>query len=92
LKAFEARKENKSGIYSYEQRSAKLPAPYEKILKKNKAAWEFFQAQPASYRKAASWWVVSAKQEETRLRRLDKLIEDSAHGRTIPQLTRQKKS
>ena len=92
LTAFQARKENKSGIYSYEQRSAKLPAPYEKILKKNKAAWEFFRAQPPSYRKAASWWVVSAKQEETRLRRLDKLIEDSAHGRTIPQLTRQKKS
>ena len=92
LTAFQARKENKSGIYSYEQRSAKLPIPYEKILKKNKAAWEFFRAQPPSYRKAASWWVASAKQEETRLRRLDKLIEDSAHGRTISQLTRQKKS
>ncbi len=92
LTAFEARKDNKSGIYSYEQRSAALPAPYEKTLRKNTAAWKFFQAQPASYRKAAYWWVVSARQEATRLKRLDQLIEYSAHGRTIPQFTRWKKS
>ncbi len=85
LKAFEARKENKSGIYSYEQRSATLPPEYEKVLKKNKAAWTFFQAQPASYRKAAVWWVVSAKQEATRLKRLDQLIDLSAHEQLIPQ-------
>lgn len=88
LKAFEARTENRSGIYAYEQRSDKLPAPYEKRLRQNRAAWDFFQAQAPSYRKLASWWVVSAKKEETRLKRLDKLIEDSAHGRTLPQFTR----
>ena len=85
LKAFEARKENRSGIYSYEQRSATLPPEYEKVLKKNKAAWTFFQARPASYRKAAVWWVVSAKQAATRLKRLDQLIDLSAHEQLIPQ-------
>jgi uncharacterized protein YdeI (YjbR/CyaY-like superfamily) len=74
-KAFEARRENKSGIYSYEQRADKLPEPYETRLKQDTAAWEFFQSQPPSYRKLASWWVVSAKKEETRLLRLAKLVE-----------------
>ena len=92
LKAFAARQENRSGIYSYEQRSPELPAQYAKKLKKNAAAWKFFQAQPPSYRKAVNWWVVSAKQEETRLKRLDKLIDDSAEGRRIPQFTPMKKT
>lgn len=87
LKAFAAREENRSGIYSYEQRSPELPDEYAKKLRKNPVAWKFFQAQPPSYRKAANWWVLSAKQEETRLRRLDKLINDSAHERTIRQFT-----
>jgi uncharacterized protein YdeI (YjbR/CyaY-like superfamily) len=91
LKAYQVRKENKSGIYSYEQRSDELPEPYAQKLRQNEAAWEFFQARPPSYRKAAGWWVVSAKQEETRLKRLEQLIEDSAQGRTIPPLTRTKK-
>ena len=83
LKAFEARKENRSGIYSYEQRSAELVEPYLGKMKRNKAAWKFFQAQPAGYRKIMNWWVVSAKQEATRLKRLDKLIEESAQGRRM---------
>ena len=82
-KAFELRKENRSGIYSYEQRSASLPESYEKTLKENRAAWDFFQAQPPSYRKIAFWWVVSAKKEETRLKRLDKLIDYSARGKRL---------
>jgi len=92
LKAFEARMENRSGVYSYEQRKEQLDEPYAKKLKRNKPAWEFYQAQPASYRRAANWWVVSAKKEETRLKRLEKLIEDSAGARTIPQFTRIKKT
>jgi uncharacterized protein YdeI (YjbR/CyaY-like superfamily) len=92
LKAFSARQENRSGIYSYEQRSPQLPPQYAKRLKKNAAAWKFFQAQPPSYRKAVNWWVLSAKQEETRLKRLDQLIDDSANGRRIPQFTAMKKS
>jgi uncharacterized protein YdeI (YjbR/CyaY-like superfamily) len=90
LKAFQAKKENRSGIYSYEQRSDRLPEPYEKQIRKNRTAWKFFQAQPPWYRKTAGWWVVSAKKEETRLKRLTKLVEDSANGRTIAPLTRKK--
>ena len=60
LQAFQARQENRSGIYSYEQRQDKLPEVYAKRLRQNKVAWAFFQAQPAWYRKAAGWWVVSA--------------------------------
>jgi uncharacterized protein YdeI (YjbR/CyaY-like superfamily) len=80
LAAFADRRENKSGIYSYEQRSEQLPEPYASLLRKNKKAWEFFQAQPPSYRKTIGWWVVSAKQEETRRKRLEKLIAQSAHS------------
>jgi uncharacterized protein YdeI (YjbR/CyaY-like superfamily) len=87
LKAFQARKENKVGIYSYEQRRDQLQEPYNSMLKKNKAAWDFFQVQPPSYRKAAGWWVISAKREETRRMRLEKLMEDSACGKKISQMT-----
>ena len=80
LKAFAARREYRSGIYSYEQRSPELVEPYAGKLKRNKAAWAFFQAQPPSYRKMINWWIVSAKQEETRTKRLDRLIDASAKG------------
>jgi uncharacterized protein YdeI (YjbR/CyaY-like superfamily) len=90
LKAFEARKENKSGIYSYEQRSVELVEPYRKLLKKNRVAWNFFEAQPASYRKAISWWVISAKKEETRLKRLERLMAYSVRGEWLPEFLRKK--
>lgn len=90
LKAFALRRENKSGIYSYEQRKAELDEPYAGLLKKNKAAHAFFTTQSPWYRKTAIWWVVSAKKEETRLKRLAELIDHSANGRTIPQFTRYK--
>ena len=88
LKAFEERAEEKSELYSYEQENAELNDAYEQQFRANKTAWEFFQAQAAWYRRAATWWVISAKKEETRLKRLATLIEDSEHGRTIPPLTR----
>ena len=81
--AFRARTENRSGIYSYEQRSANLDGIYERKLRQNKDAREFFYAQPPSYRKAIGWWIVSAKQEATRLKRLQKLIEGSAKGKRL---------
>jgi uncharacterized protein YdeI (YjbR/CyaY-like superfamily) len=83
LKAFELRKENRSGIYSYEQRSAELVEPYAGRLKQNKAAWKFFQSQPAWYRRQMNWWIVSAKKDETRIKRLDKLIKGSTQGRRL---------
>jgi uncharacterized protein YdeI (YjbR/CyaY-like superfamily) len=88
LKAFAARQENRSGIYAYEQRPADLPEPYAGTLKKNKKAAAFLAAQPAWYRRTITWWVVSAKKEETRLKRLATLIDDSAHGRTLRPLKR----
>ena len=90
LNAFQVRRENKSGVYSYEQRSVELKEPYNRLLKKNKSAWNFFQAQPASYRKAVSWWIISAKQEETRLKRLEKLTAYSVQGQRLPELTPRK--
>lgn len=89
LAAFEKRIEAKSAIYAYEQRgTAKLDEAQEKQLRANKKAWEFFQAQPPWYRRTASYWVISAKREETRAKRLATLIEDSAKGKTIGPLTR----
>ena len=88
LRAYEERREAKTGVYSYEQReTAELPAEYEERLRANAKAWEDWSARPPSYRKAAIWWVVSAKREETRERRLAQLIEHSARGRTVPPLT-----
>jgi uncharacterized protein YdeI (YjbR/CyaY-like superfamily) len=85
LKAFGARIENKSGIYSYEQRSTELTQPYANLLKKNKAASDFFQTQPPSYRKMIGWWIISAKKEETRMARLEKLIRESEKGKRLLQ-------
>ena len=92
LKVFEEHAKDKSGIYAYEQRNAaKLDEAYAQQFRANKKAWDFFQAQAAWYRRTAIWWVISAKKEETRLKRLARLIKDSEHGRTIPPLTRRTK-
>ena len=88
LQTFNERDQKRSGLYSYEQRSHGLDDGYEKQLKANTKAWDFFQAQPPWYQRTASWWVMSAKKEETRLKRLATLIEDSENGRPIPALTR----
>lgn len=88
LKAFDARRENRSGVYTYQQRSAELPPPYAAAMAGNKAASAFFEAQPGSYRKAMMWWIVSAKREQTRRKRLSELIEFSANGKWLPQYLR----
>jgi uncharacterized protein YdeI (YjbR/CyaY-like superfamily) len=93
LKAFEQRKGERSGIYAYEQPDelTKLSDAEERQFRANEAAWTFFHGQAAWYRRGALWWVVSAKQEKTRVKRLAQLIDDSANGRTIAQLTRYSK-
>jgi len=89
LEAFEARAKGRSGIYSYEQRkTAELDVAQLRKFRANRNAWEFFQAQLPSYQKAAVWWVITAKTETTNLKRLGQLIDDSAHGRNVPPLTR----
>ena len=91
LRAFERRTESKSRIYAYEQgRRVELDSASERRFRASRAAWEFFQAQRPSYRRTASWWVMSAKKEETRTKRLATLIAESEAGRTIGQLTRKK--
>jgi uncharacterized protein YdeI (YjbR/CyaY-like superfamily) len=86
--AFERRSDAKSGIYAYEQRkAARLEPEYERRFRSQAKAWEFFQSQPGGYRQTATWWVVSAKREATREKRLATLIDDSANGRRLKHLT-----
>lgn len=93
LAAFEKRSEKKSAIYSYEQRkTAELDEASQKLFRKHKSAWEYFQAQPPWYRRTTAWWILSAKKEETRQKRLATLIEASAEERWIPGLSRPAKS
>jgi uncharacterized protein YdeI (YjbR/CyaY-like superfamily) len=88
-KAFRARQGDRSEIYAYEQRrGAKLTGKYAKQFRANKKAWDFFRAQPPWYQRTASWWVISAKKEETRLKRLAQLMKDSGDQKTIRELTR----
>jgi uncharacterized protein YdeI (YjbR/CyaY-like superfamily) len=91
LKAFEARTEDRSRVYSYEQEDKPLDEQYAKQLRANRRAWKFFQAQTPGYQKMMTRWIVSAKKEETRLKRLAQLIAESAEGRTIPFMTSSKK-
>jgi len=89
LEAYEARDAARSGVYSFEQRkAARLDPDAEARFKADRAAWRFFTSQPPGYRKTAIWWVVSAKRDETRARRLATLIEDSGAGRRIGPLRR----
>jgi uncharacterized protein YdeI (YjbR/CyaY-like superfamily) len=87
LRAFERRTESKSSIYSYENRNAAvLDEAFEREFRRHKAAWKFFEACPAWYKKTAIWRVISAKRPETRARRLAELITCSAEQRSIPSL------
>jgi uncharacterized protein YdeI (YjbR/CyaY-like superfamily) len=83
LKAFAARSEKTTGVYSYEQSPKNLPADYEKEFRVNKAAWSFFSAQAPWYRRLLTHRVVNPKQEATRRRWLARLIAESAAGRRI---------
>jgi uncharacterized protein YdeI (YjbR/CyaY-like superfamily) len=81
------RKESKSGIYSYENKEIRLPDDFEKEFRLNEKAWAYFQSMPFSYRKPAIYWVMSARQETTRLKRLAELICDSEAARKIKPLS-----
>ncbi|MGI9173625.1 MAG: YdeI/OmpD-associated family protein [Chthoniobacterales bacterium] len=87
LRAFEQRREAKTGVYAYEQREkAALEPAMEKKFREHEQAWGFFQSQPPSYRKTATWWVISAKRSETKARRLQTLIGECATGQRLAQL------
>ncbi len=92
LKAFAARNAKKSGIYSYEQRkNPKFTREQEKQFRDNKTAWEFFRSQAPWYQRVTTYWVISAKREETKIKRLSLLIENSQNQRSLRQLTPTKK-
>jgi uncharacterized protein YdeI (YjbR/CyaY-like superfamily) len=80
LASFEKRKDNKSRIYSYEKDEVELNENFKKQFKTNKRAWDYFQSLASSYKRLSTHWVMDAKQETTRLRRLNQLISDSAAG------------
>jgi hypothetical protein len=86
IEAFE-RRAGKSGKYSFESRPKKLAPAYEKQFKANPAASEFFRTQAPWYQRTSTFWVVSAKQEGTRQRRLATLMSDSEKGRRVGMLT-----
>ncbi len=88
LAAYEGRDPGKQKKYSFENRDMDLAPDAEKRFRADKAAWTWFEAMPRSYRRPAIWWVMSAKQEVTRERRLATLIADSAAGRKVKHLRR----
>ena len=86
LAEYEKRTDDATGLYAFEQDHVHFSAAQEKKFRKNRLAWKFFESQPAYYRRVSTWWVVSAKREETQDRRLAQLIDDSAAGRRIGSL------
>jgi len=77
LSAFERRDPARTNLYSFENPVQSLAPPFDRQLKANKKAWAFFEAQPPGYRRVAIFWVMSAKRDETRQRRLAHLIHAS---------------
>jgi uncharacterized protein YdeI (YjbR/CyaY-like superfamily) len=83
LAAFNARDPGQTARYSFEREKAAFPPALVRAFKANRKAWAFFEAQPPSYRRTLTWFVVSARQDETRQKRLAKLVEASAAGRRL---------
>jgi uncharacterized protein YdeI (YjbR/CyaY-like superfamily) len=84
LAAFARREEARSGVYSYENRHlAALDAERDAMFRAQAAAWAFFSRQPPSYRQTAIYWVMSAKRDETRSKRLARLVDVSSQGRRL---------
>jgi len=77
LQVYNNRKDSKSGIYSFEKEAAKLDDDAERLFKSNQIAWDFFMKQAPSYRKTRIYWIMSARQEATRISRLNKLVQAS---------------
>jgi uncharacterized protein YdeI (YjbR/CyaY-like superfamily) len=87
--AFAHRTEARTGVYSFERNEAAvLPPAFARRFRADKAAHAYFTAQPPWYQRTSIHWVISAKKEETRERRLATLIAESAASRWIPQLRR----
>lgn len=81
LAVYEARDPAKADQYSFERENVALGTAYESEFRRNRRAWSFWEAQPPGYRRTSTWWVMSARQEATRLRRLRQLIDAAAQGK-----------
>lgn len=84
MAAYRARDRENRKRAAYEQGRVSLPSEYERQLRAVPAAWKYWEEERPWYRKQVTWWVVSAKREETRRRRLGVLIESCARGEVIP--------
>ncbi len=82
-KAFSLRTESKSKIYAYEKESVPLDRQLEQQFKENDLAWQFFIKQAPSYRKVIIHWIMEAKQEQTKLNRLEKAIKESEQQKRL---------
>ncbi len=92
IAAYEKRKPERTGVYSFEQENVAFEPAAEATFRANEAAWAFFEKQAPSYQRAATWTVTSAKRPETREKRLATLIELSERGERLPQLSRPAKA
>jgi uncharacterized protein YdeI (YjbR/CyaY-like superfamily) len=89
LRAYEARRPDRTGVYSSERLAeARLSSEFERRFRADSRAWEWFESRPPGYRRTATHWVISAKRPETRERRLLQLIECSNQQRKVPPLAR----
>ncbi|HEY2961325.1 MAG TPA: YdeI/OmpD-associated family protein [Pyrinomonadaceae bacterium] len=91
LATFAQRDPKRTGIYSFENRPRELSPDYQNEFGKNKTAWQFFESQPPGYKRTVSFWVMGAKREETRIRRLQQLIASSARGERVGIIPSKKK-
>ena len=83
VRAYEERDRTKDATYSYERPAAELPPDWTARFRDNAVAWEQWMAETPSYRRTATYWVMSAKRPETRARRFETLVTDSAEGRRV---------
>ena len=87
IAAYELRDPKRTGVYAFENKPRQLSAAYEKRFRANKKAWDFFQKQPEYYKRLLIFRIMSAKKEETQIRRLDQTIDVSAKGQRLGLLT-----
>jgi uncharacterized protein YdeI (YjbR/CyaY-like superfamily) len=80
MRAFDARVPERTGVYSHDSGRAHFTPDLEQRFRAHTAAWDFWNRQPPGYRRQMTWWVVSAKRDETRMRRMDALIAQHATG------------
>ena len=86
VRAFTARRAERTAQYSYENRPRDLPEEFATGFRANRVAWKFFRAAPSSYRRSMTWWIVSGKKPETRERRLRAIIKASEEGRRLDEM------